>query len=667
LVFPAALRRTNTNNITGLTAVSIQFTASGYGISGAAITLAGDTTIATTYATGDSFLDFDLNQQPVLVGPVAHFNHVYNVAGDVSAHLQLRGRITGHPTLNTLHKQGTGSLLLDNRARNNDYGGATQIDAGTLFQEQDFNVPITSAVNVAAGAQFFVENFVWARIGSLAGTGRVYIDNFGRLWTGSNDSSTTFSGSFVLGGEFVKEGSGVLTLSGVSEGLDSRTTVSQGTLQVGNDFAIPRTSVTVTAGATLDLQFWGDRIGSLAGAGNVINHGGLLWTGSDNSSTTFSGVMSGNSGRLVKEGTGVFTLSGANTYTGMTTISAGTLLVNGSQPASPVTIDAGAVLGGSGTVGIVTAAGTVSPGSPSPGVLTIGGNATFNSGSSVRVRLNGTSAGTGYDQVNVSGRVDLSGAPTLAASLGFASAIGDTFAILTSSGGVSGTFNGLPDGTVFTLGTSRFQISYTGTSVVLTHIADPADHFLISAPASATSGVPFDITVTALDPGNNTDTVYTGTVTFSSSDTDPSVVLPTDYTFTAADGGVHTFTDTGLGETTLITPGDQSITATDTASGITGMATVTVTPGPFGPSRGEVISFSTLIASLVTQPGAAQVTQLTPATAAEASAAPLSAAAKHDAAARDLFFAAVASDQHLLESFDLLDTADRGWPSADLL
>ena len=63
-------------------------------------------------------------------------------------------------------------------------------------------------------------------------------------------------------------------------------------------------------------------------------------------------------------------------------------------------------------------------------------------------------------------------------------------------------------------------------------------------------------------------------MTFSTSDTDPGIVLPADYTFTAADGGVHTFT----GGVTLSTPGDQTITATDTASGMTRTVTVTVVP-----------------------------------------------------------------------------------------
>jgi hypothetical protein len=83
---------------------------------------------------------------------------------------------------------------------------------------------------------------------------------------------------------------------------------------------------------------------------------------------------------------------------------------------------------------------------------------------------------------------------------------------------------------------------------------------------------------------------YTGTVTFTTSDPDPGVVLPADYTFTLDDGGSHTFTDTGLGETTLITPGDQMLTVMDTADNtITGSATITVSaapaPGPHGPGR----------------------------------------------------------------------------------
>jgi hypothetical protein len=101
-----------------------------------------------------------------------------------------------------------------------------------------------------------------------------------------------------------------------------------------------------------------------------------------------------------------------------------------------------------------------------------------------------------------------------------------------------------------------------------------AAFFAVAAPASVSAGTPFDITVTAVDPYGNKAVNYQGTVTFSTSDTDPGIVLPADYTFTAADAGVHTFP----GGTTLITPGNQTITATDTASGMTRTVTVTVVP-----------------------------------------------------------------------------------------
>jgi hypothetical protein len=107
-----------------------------------------------------------------------------------------------------------------------------------------------------------------------------------------------------------------------------------------------------------------------------------------------------------------------------------------------------------------------------------------------------------------------------------------------------------------------------------------ASAFLLSAPDTVPSGVPFDVTVSAVDIFGQVAVGYTGTVTFSTSDTDPGVVLPADYTFTAADGGVHTFTDTGLREITLVTPGDQTLTVTDTTDDtINRNATITVMGG----------------------------------------------------------------------------------------
>jgi DNA/RNA endonuclease G (NUC1) len=97
-------------------------------------------------------------------------------------------------------------------------------------------------------------------------------------------------------------------------------------------------------------------------------------------------------------------------------------------------------------------------------------------------------------------------------------------------------------------------------------------HFSVSAPANVANGVPFNVTVTALDASNTTIPSYTGTVHFASSS---AGTLPADYTFVAGDAGTHTFS------VTLTTAGAQSVTATDTVtSSITGTADTAVAAAP---------------------------------------------------------------------------------------
>ena len=95
-----------------------------------------------------------------------------------------------------------------------------------------------------------------------------------------------------------------------------------------------------------------------------------------------------------------------------------------------------------------------------------------------------------------------------------------------------------------------------------------AEHLQVTAPANVMAGAPFSFTVTAETTGSAVDTAYTGTVTFSSSD--PAAALPGVYTFSSSDAGVHVF------NANLATAGVQSITATDSANGLTGSATTSV-------------------------------------------------------------------------------------------
>ena len=418
-------------------------------------------------------------------------------------------------TSGTLTKDGTGTLTL---SAANTYTGATTISAGTLKLGIANAVGASSAVTVTGGATFDLNAFSDA-IGSLAGAGTVTSGAAGAvtLTAGGNNTSTTFSGIIQNGSGTValtKAGTGTWTLSGANT-YTGLTTVSAGVLDAQNNTALGTTAgaTTVTSGAALQVDGSGLLIaepltlngtgiaaaGALRNLANSNTWSGAITLGSAariNSdagtltvsntisgatagthrggagNTTVSGVIGTTSGTLTKDGTGTLTLSANNTYTGTTTVSAGTLLVNGSQGSSAVSLNGG-TLGGTGTVGAITSTasgGTVSPG-PGPGILNSGNVNWSTGGPSFVVELNGTTVGTGYDRLNVTGTVNLSGA-TLSGTVGFASTNGMTFTVITNDGvdAITGTFAGLPEGSTVVLSGQSFKISYvggTGNDVVL--------------------------------------------------------------------------------------------------------------------------------------------------------------------------------------------------------
>jgi hypothetical protein len=114
--------------------------------------------------------------------------------------------------------------------------------------------------------------------------------------------------------------------------------------------------------------------------------------------------------------------------------------------------------------------------------------------------------------------------------------------------------------------TDTANSSITGTSNPVTVNLAAAIHLIFSNyPAVVSRDQPFGFTLTAYDAYGNVATGYTGTVHFTSDDSNPNVVLPGDYTFTAADQGTHTFSGVTLHGTG--SQSTQTITATDTADG----------------------------------------------------------------------------------------------------
>jgi hypothetical protein len=131
--------------------------------------------------------------------------------------------------------------------------------------------------------------------------------------------------------------------------------------------------------------------------------------------------------------------------------------------------------------------------------------------------------------------------------------------------------------TLNTAGTQTLSVTdtanpaFSSQAQISVVIVVPASFEMFEEPTT-TAGAAYSYTLLALDTLGNVLTGYTGTVHFSSSDA--KAVLPADYTFTAADGGFHTFT------ATLKTAGTQSISVVDTAHpAVTSSLSVSVAPG----------------------------------------------------------------------------------------
>jgi fibronectin-binding autotransporter adhesin len=281
----------------------------------------------------------------------------------------------------------------------------------------------------------------------------------------------TIDGPIGGAGGLTKSGAGTLLLPGANS-YSGITKVSAGVLDVQTPAALgSNLSVTVAAAGTLQIDGAGlDFNKTLNLKGTLASpNGSNTWSGKISTlaatsrvsvgagqSLTLSGVISGL-GKLTEVGAGSLIVSGLNTYTGGTTVSSGTL-------------------GGGGKIGslAVKSGATLAPSTTTTQILSTG-SVTFSAGSTFAVTLNGTTAGTGYDQLSVAGRVKLAGA-TLNLTLGFTPAIGNTFTLIQNDGtdAVVGTFAGLPQGATLTLGGMTFQISYvggTGNDVVLTRTA----------------------------------------------------------------------------------------------------------------------------------------------------------------------------------------------------
>ncbi|MFM8951542.1 MAG: autotransporter-associated beta strand repeat-containing protein, partial [Planctomycetaceae bacterium] len=312
----------------------------------------------------------------------------------------------------------------------NTYTGTTSVSAGVLQLGVANALANTSTLLVNGGGFNFNGNSQTVAAVTLS-SGSIF------------GSGTLTAATYDLSGGTVAStaslGAGTMTVTGNStlHGTSGATALNlnAGTLTLGGGSRFTSSSVAVTGSSGGALALGGNEtFGSLAGAANVALGGNTLSVGGLGTSTTYSGAMSG-AGGLEKTGAGSLTLSAANTYTGNTVITGGTLALGSLASLASGTIQVGTaaspngaldvtagdllvaanqILSGYGTVlgDVVIANGAiVSPGG-SVGVLATTGNVTFGGGGRYLFEITSASgdAGTGWDLYNV-GTLDITSGP----------------------------------------------------------------------------------------------------------------------------------------------------------------------------------------------------------------------------------------------------------------
>jgi fibronectin-binding autotransporter adhesin len=287
-------------------------------------------------------------------------------------------------------KVGAGTFTL---SATSSYTGTTTVSDGQFSLGASNLLADTSAVAVAGGTLALgghsdtVGSFAISG-GSLTGSGTVTASTYalsgGTLTANLGAGTMSVTGNASLNGT---SGATILNLN-------------SGTLSLGSGGRLTATTAVAVTGSTGGALTLGgnESVGSLAGSFNVNFGSATLTTGNDNSSTTYSGILSG-SGGLTKAGNGTFTISGTSSYAGATAVNGGRLLIDGQLGNTAVAVNAAGLLGGSGTIlGDVTvsSSGTLSPGN-SPGVLTVG-SLSLLAGSITVMEITGTSTSL-YDQI----------------------------------------------------------------------------------------------------------------------------------------------------------------------------------------------------------------------------------------------------------------------------
>jgi autotransporter-associated beta strand protein len=344
-------------------------------------------------------------------------------------------------TNGSLTKSGAGTLTLTG---NNLHSGNTTVAAGTLLLTGNGTLG-TSTISISGGTLDMGGKSLTNTFGSLTGG---TLANGTLTNNGSNYDLQSGTVSAVLAGTngVNKTTSGTVTLTG-NNTFTGTTTLSAGTLQVGHANALGTSGNITFSGGT--MQFTSNGSGADYGS-RIKNSASTMVLDTNGQSVTFSGAIdSSNIAGLTKNGTGTLTLSGANSYTGGTTINAGTVTLSGASGAL-----------GSGTVAVGSSAALELGNSGTPTVSNnISGSGTIRQTGAGTTTLAGTNTNSGAVEATA-GTLLFSGAGALSASTSSLNA--SNSATLSFADGT--TLNSTITGNINLSGSSFLEFDINGAS-----------------------------------------------------------------------------------------------------------------------------------------------------------------------------------------------------------
>ena len=349
--------------------------------------------------------------------------------GAGNAITQTAGQITGN-TLTLSTNNASATLNTSNNAITN--LGATALGTGALNLLDAGGLTVTGAV---------------------AATGGITLNTSGAL--ALNNSLNAGTGNMVLTGSSITQSAGTMAAGGMT--LTAPVITIGGTATATANFNLPSGTFNINSGGSF----------SVSGTTNIAV-GATLATGG-----SFTAL-----GPITVAGTLRGSAAGPINATGQVISVPGTLDLNGGSVTAG-SVNVSGLLKGIGTItGNVTNSGTVAPGA-SPGIINITGNYTQAAAGTLQIEIGGTTPGTGYDQLQVSGTANLNGSMALTQFGTFVPAALNSFQPITAAGGVTGTFANVVIPAVF----AGLGVSYLSTSVDVT------------APQAAAA-----LTIVAVDP-----------------------------------------------------------------------------------------------------------------------------------------------------------------------